>query len=202
MTCIYLCSELDLWQILAWEYLIQGPGKKSFNPWCIVYDRNLGSDITKCFYKSKKENLKSYAKDNNQSFHPHHLFFHSPHHEWKKLYRVNPAYNKLNYVPKVSENTFNFSLPSTSASATSTLFDSRSFKIFNFPQAGQNGGRPYWGNPGQVYPAVWIQWTSSMLIQVIHLLNWFWCIRIVRQGRWCVVPSSVSWKQCDEHFPV
>ena len=105
--------------------------------------------------KSKNENLKSYAKDNNQSFHHHHLFFCSPHHEWKKLYRVIPAYNKLNYVP----------------------------------QAGQNGGRPYWGNPGQVYPAVWIQWTSSMLIQVIHLLNWFWCIRIVRQGDVLCLPQ-------------
>ena len=46
----------------------------------------------------------------------------------KKLFRVNPAYIQLNNVPGIQENIFNFALPSTSASASSTLSRKRRSK--------------------------------------------------------------------------
>ena len=46
----------------------------------------------------------------------------------KILFRVNPAYIQPNDVPRISENTFNFALPSSSASATSTLSRKRRSK--------------------------------------------------------------------------
>ena len=50
----------------------------------------------------------------------------------KKLFRVNPAYIQPNNVTGISENTFNFALPSTSASAASTLSRKRRSKNLNF----------------------------------------------------------------------
>ena len=50
----------------------------------------------------------------------------------KKLFRVNPAYIQLNNVPRISENTFNFALPSTSESVTCTLSQKQRSKNLNF----------------------------------------------------------------------
>jgi hypothetical protein len=46
----------------------------------------------------------------------------------KKIFRVNPAYIQPNNAPGLSENTLNFALPSSSASATSTLSRKRRSK--------------------------------------------------------------------------
>ena len=73
----------------------------------------------------------------------------SPHHEREKKIRVNPAYIQLNNVTGISENTFNFALPSTSASASSTLSRKRrrSFNIsenkLEYPEA-SNTYRDVW----------------------------------------------------------